>query len=97
MQFSPYRVQLAGVRTALAEPRALSYEIPVAGVLTSVSESGGSETQPAALEFLVAISRDDVPLLKKPQPAMVWSAANRAAQRDGIAHQRRSRKHETGG
>jgi hypothetical protein len=56
MQLSPYRVQLAGIRTAEVTRRPLAYEIPVAGTLTS---------GPDGLSFEAPVSPADVPLLAK--------------------------------
>jgi hypothetical protein len=85
MQITPYRVQLAGIRTVEAERRELTYEIPVCGVLVAAGKSGDSSSSQGALEFVAAISREDAPLLTQSRSATVWPIGNRATQCEGEA------------
>src|SRR5688500_9494594 len=80
MQITPYRVQLAGIRTAQVQPRDLVYEIPVSGVLERADEA--SET---GLAFEAAVSRRDAPLLAQPRMASVSAPHNPAATFDAVA------------
>jgi len=61
MQLSPYRIQLAGIRTAEIRPRELVEEIPVAGTITA--EGDGS------FRLNAAMSRSDRELLTQPRMA----------------------------
>jgi Cu(I)/Ag(I) efflux system membrane fusion protein len=85
MQISPYRVQLAGIRTAEVASRGLIHEIPVAGVLQADVEA----TEPAApggeLHFDATISHRDAPLLSRPRAATVSAVHNLAMSVEGIA------------
>ncbi len=54
MQLSPYRIQLAGIRTSLVEPRTLKSERTFTGVLR--------QTKDGALVFQARIAESDVPL-----------------------------------
>lgn len=70
MQISPYRVQLAGIRTAEVAARELIHEIPVAGILHA--SDGSHEATPAGeLEFEATISQRDARLLARPHSATV--------------------------
>lgn len=63
MQFSPYRIQLAGIKTALVASKPLNYEWNITGVLKSL-ENGG-----AGLETTVGLS--DGLLLQRENPAEI--------------------------
>lgn len=63
MQFSPYRIQLAGIRTSLVEPRRLDFEQTFTGVLQQADD--------ATLGFHARISESDVPLFSKANTAEV--------------------------
>jgi hypothetical protein len=76
MQFSPYRVQLAGIRTSVLSYRPLAREIVVQGMVQSAdtkdSESpAGRAEQPAIVEF--EISHRDFPFIATGQAAELKS------------------------
>ena len=54
MQLSPYRIQLAGIRTSLIEPRTLKFEHAFTGVLQPLEDG--------KLGFQARIAESDVPL-----------------------------------
>lgn len=83
MQLSPYRVQLAGIRTEILESRELMYEIPVAGMLTGSVDP--IEDATISFQFVAAVSLDDSPLLTRPRVARVWSVADRGIQYEAEA------------
>ena len=85
MQISPYRVQLAGIRTAEVQPRELVYAIPVSGVLSQGESTAEAASPDASLQFELAVSRSDAALLLRPRAARVAAANNPAAQCDAIA------------
>jgi Heavy metal binding domain len=70
MQLSPYRVQLAGIRTSEVTDRPLEYEIQVAGRIVADELSGESAAHP----LYAAISPDDASLLAKPRKATLTVA-----------------------
>ncbi|HEX5444027.1 MAG TPA: efflux RND transporter periplasmic adaptor subunit, partial [Pirellulales bacterium] len=74
MQFSPYRVQLAGIRTAAVEYRPLAREIVTPGIV-----SVGADTEPPdelAIAFIDAeIEEQDIPLISMDTAARVTSEA----------------------
>jgi hypothetical protein len=78
MQLSPYRVQLAGIRTTEVTPDPLWHEIPVAGRL----EVDSSKDRPAAeavLCFDAVVSPSDHPFLRAAREAIVTSTNGAAA------------------
>jgi Cu(I)/Ag(I) efflux system membrane fusion protein len=85
MQISPYRVQLAGIRTAEVAARELSYEIPVAGVLQADHPASEPATPGGRLYFEATISRRDSTLLSRPRVATVSAVHNRAMACDAVA------------
>ena len=66
MQLSPYRIQLAGIRTSAVEPRALHYELIFSGRL-----HGEDSTAKPSLGFEVSIGPSDAPGFSEPRPAEV--------------------------
>lgn len=85
MQISPYRVQLAGIRTAEVSPRDLIHEIPLTGVLTAPPESRETPLSGGGLYFEAAVSRRDALLLVRARAATVSAALNPALSVDGVA------------
>jgi hypothetical protein len=86
MQVSPYRIQLAGIRTAEVEARELYYEIPVSGVLSGGDQAADIERLSGGrLQFEAAISQKDLPLLMSPRPAQVWAGEHAAGPLDAVA------------
>lgn len=85
MQISPYRVQLAGIRTAEVTSRELIYEIPVAGVLRTSGDSTDSTATGSRLLFEAAVSQRDALLLVRPRAATVLSAHRPAEAFDAVA------------
>lgn len=76
MQISPYRVQLAGIRTAEVAARELVHEIPVAGVLQADGRASEPATPGAALTFEATINHRDAALLSRPRVATVSAVHN---------------------
>lgn len=68
MQISPYRVQLAGIRTSEIAVEQLAYEVPIAGRLEA-----GDEASPNPW-FEAAVSTADVLLLGEPRETTVTTA-----------------------
>jgi Cu(I)/Ag(I) efflux system membrane fusion protein len=66
MQLTPYRVQLAGIRTAAVERRPLTYELVLAGTLETAADRDG-------LSFEAAVSRQDRLLFAAPRDAVVFA------------------------
>jgi Cu(I)/Ag(I) efflux system membrane fusion protein len=85
MQISPYRVQLAGIRTAEVASRVLVHEIPVAGVLTIAEHSSETATPGGELCFEATISHQDSVLLSRPRAATVSAVHNPGEVFDAIA------------
>lgn len=84
MQLSPYRVQLAGIRTAPVAAKECVLEIPVSGVLTEkFDEEHSSEGR--SLQLTAPVSRADELLLQSPRSAVVWGTQGAAAEYTGIA------------
>lgn len=69
MQFSPYRIQLAGIRTTEVVTRPLNHELRLAGKLKPPQE--GSDETSQGLWFDAALSPADVSLLADPRDATV--------------------------
>lgn len=75
MQLSPYRIQLAGIRTSVVEPRALQYELIFSGIL----QSGESTATPSLAEkppstslgFVVILGPSDAMEFSEPRAAEV--------------------------
>jgi Cu(I)/Ag(I) efflux system membrane fusion protein len=86
MQLSPYRVQLAGIKTSEVAALPLSHEIRVAGRLThgdeSASEPSGASRQ--ELAFVAAISPADAPLVAETREASV-TTSDGSASAPGVA------------
>jgi hypothetical protein len=68
MQLSPYRLQLAGVRTTAVSYEPLAYEIATGGFVLPVKEHPQGQVQ-------APIYEQDVPLLEPGQPAEIVCAA----------------------
>jgi Cu(I)/Ag(I) efflux system membrane fusion protein len=85
MQISPYRVQLAGIRTAEVASRVLVHEIPVAGVLTIDEHSSETATSGGELCFEATISHQDAVLLSRPRAATVSAVHNPGEVFDAVA------------
>ena len=95
MQFSPYRIQLAGIRTSLVEPRALELEQTFTGVLRQSNDG--------TLGFQVRISESDIPLFSTTKTAEVQLAsrfnrvsANVLLEEDEVYHRIRFELDNTG-
>jgi hypothetical protein len=75
MQLTPYRIQLAGIRTSEVAPRRLWHEIHAAGILAAGDAADGSASDADAsgngLMFSAAISSEDAPLMQQPRDATV--------------------------
>ena len=75
MQLSPYRIQLAGIRTSVVEPRALQYELNFSGILRvedQVGQTTLAETSPStSLGFEVSLGPSDAMGFAEPRPAQV--------------------------
>jgi Cu(I)/Ag(I) efflux system membrane fusion protein len=72
MQLSPYRVQLAGVRTVPVSARRLDYRLTLAGFWQSAEAEGSPAIEsPGFLD--VAVGPDDAELFNEPRPAMLTS------------------------
>jgi Cu(I)/Ag(I) efflux system membrane fusion protein len=85
MQITPYRVQLAGIRTAEVQARDLVYEVPVSGVLNSIAPDSEAAAQSNELTFEAAVTRDDALLLSRKRAVTVSAADNSAAEFAGVA------------
>jgi Cu(I)/Ag(I) efflux system membrane fusion protein len=83
MQLSPYRVQLAGIRTSAVQAEECVLEIPVSGVLAA--RSGGDNLDELGLQFTTPVSRADEVLLQSPRAAVVQAANGTIAEYTGIA------------
>ena len=70
MQLSPYRIQLAGIRTTLIEPRTLKSEQTFTGVLRQTDEG--------TLGFHARIAESDVPLFSGTNTAEVQTVSRSA-------------------
>lgn len=70
MQLSPYRVQLAGIRTTVIEPRALRFERRWSGVLRQLDDRLVFEASisPAEASYFPSSATIEVRSLESPQP-----------------------------
>jgi len=50
MQFTPYRIQLAGIQTSAVEPRELNYDFRFTGTLRSLTNADGQHIENPGLE-----------------------------------------------
>ncbi len=75
MQLSPYRIQLAGIRTSAVEPRALRYELTFSGILQSADSRAKPSLAGAppatSLGFVVSLGPSDAKGFTEPRPAEV--------------------------
>ena len=75
MQLSPYRIQLAGIRTSVVEPRALQYELTFSGILRSADSTAKpslAESPPSpSVGFEVSLGPLDAMGFTEPRPAEV--------------------------
>ncbi|MBC8117083.1 MAG: hypothetical protein H7062_22030 [Candidatus Saccharimonas sp.] len=75
MQLSPYRIQLAGIRTSVVEPRSLHHDLTFSGVLQSeVSTAKPSLAEPphsSLVGFEVSLGPLDAMGFTEPRPAGV--------------------------
>ncbi|MEK6258298.1 MAG: heavy metal-binding domain-containing protein [Planctomycetota bacterium] len=75
MQLSPYRIQLAGIRTSVVEPRSLHHDLTFSGVLQSeVSTAKPSLAEPPhspLVGFEVSLGPLDAMGFTEPRPAAV--------------------------
>ncbi len=75
MQLSPYRIQLAGIRTSAVEARALQYELTFSGILQSgdtKAKPSLAETPPSTtLGFVVSLGPSDAMEFSEPRAAEV--------------------------
>jgi Cu(I)/Ag(I) efflux system membrane fusion protein len=87
MQLSPYRIQLAGIRTSVVEARELAHEVVVSGVLTRGSPESVASGDPFgnALWIEAALSRGDRALFDEPREATVTPARDRTISTAGVA------------
>lgn len=67
MQFTPYRIQLAGIRTSVVEPRELNYEFRFTGTLRSLTDSAGQPLETSG--FDVGLSAADARFFTQPRTA----------------------------
>ena len=72
VQLSPYRIQLAGIRTSLVEYRRLEQEIVIAGLIEAPPVTAGSA---ARLVLIGDVFERDAALLKPDHEVRVWCDA----------------------
>src|SRR4029079_17017452 len=84
MQLSPYRVQLAGIKTSVVEARECVIEIPVFGSLRAKTGDAAANGVPADLLLTAPLSRNDEQLLSVPRAARVRLAGD-PHEYDGVA------------
>ena len=67
MQFTPFRIQLAGIQTSVIEPRELNYDFRFTGTLRSLTDSAGLPREMSGFE--AALSAADARFFSHPRTA----------------------------
>src|SRR5262249_25530290 len=75
MQLSPYRIQLAGIRTTPVEYRPLAHELTLAGFVEASRSSRGEPSDPNRLSVRVEVFEKDVSFVTPGQSMDVESEA----------------------
>jgi Cu(I)/Ag(I) efflux system membrane fusion protein len=87
MQLSPYRVQLAGLRTSVVQAQECTLEIPLSGTLVE-DAAGESPSDDPGLVFVAPVSRSDEMLFQTPRQAVVRASNGTTAEYVGLAELR---------
>ena len=84
MQFTPYRIQLAGIRTSVVETRELDHEFRFTGTLRSLMNAAGHKA--AIRGFEVGVSAADAGLFDQPRTASLTLREDSGIVVPGTAH-----------
>lgn len=81
MQLSPYRIQLAGIRTAEVKPRELVDEIPVFGTIATAEDPSKAD-----LQFVASVSDLDRARLSEPKSATLHPVNSNSQSFEVVLH-----------